>query len=729
MAPENEDLLAFEGAQGFGAYTTGGRGGEVIKVTNLNDDGEGSLRWALEEMDGPRIVVFEVGGQIDLTDQIKINGDVTIAGQTAPGGVTITGGRLKVVEDNVIIRGLNIRPGDSEDGFTPHSRDGISIGNGRNGDPVSHVVIDSNSISWGIDEGISSWGDNSNITISNNIVSESLRDSIHPEGEHSMAMLISLSTSNISIVGNLLAHNMFRNPTINDDVQNVEFINNVIYNYGNSGLHLGGNVTANVINNLYLAGEDSSSRGPLRFVDGRGDVYISGNEGALSDDTDRSRLSDAYAFDPVTTDYLDTDDVLDAVLARAGAQALDRNAIDERIIDSVINGTGSLIDSQDEVGGYLRHNGAEALPDSDGDGIPDAYEAILGSNAQQADAQGDADGNGVANIEDYINGLITGFAPVLPEVGNNGPALAPEASTAAATTVPAPALTPILVEAEDMDTDAGFSIARLNAASGETILRGSTREENEASMVFEGEAGTYDLAINYYDETDGVSNLAVMVNGELVAEWDWDADLGTHLANTQSFATRVVEGLSLEPGDTVSLVGEADGREPLRIDSLAFTPATGPAQPQPAPQPAPEQELQVIAVEAEDLDLDGFKQVDLKAAANGAGIARDGRADSHEASYAFEGDSGVFDIIIDYFDEADGDSELTIAINGQEVDSWTWDDEQDEDLANAASYTSYTVQDVVIEKGDTITLIGNDDGREPLRIDAITFEQDDFLIA
>ena len=138
---------------------------------------------------------------------------------------------------------------------------------------------------------------------------------------------------------------------------------------------------------------------------------------------------------------------------------------------------------------------------------------------------------------------------------------------------------------------------------------------------------------------------------------------------------------------------------------------------------------EMVSLSLEDLDLDGFKQVELKAAANGAGIARDGRADSHEASYAFAGDSGVFDIIIDYFDEADGDSELTIAINGQEVDSWTWDDEQDEDLANAASYTSYTVQDVVIEKGDTITLIGNDDGREPLRIDAITFEQDDFLIA
>ena len=176
-------MLAFKGAKGFGAQAQGGRGGEVVKVTNLNDSGEGSLRWALEDLDQKRIVVFDVGGQIDLKDQIEINGNVTLAGQTAPGGVTVTGGRLRVVDSDVIIRGMHVRPGDEAGGDDPGNRDGIAVG--KRGQTVDNVMIDSNSISWSVDELASTWGAPSNVTFSNNIMAEALQNSINPKGDHS----------------------------------------------------------------------------------------------------------------------------------------------------------------------------------------------------------------------------------------------------------------------------------------------------------------------------------------------------------------------------------------------------------------------------------------------------------------------------------------------------------------------------------------------------------------
>lgn len=185
-----DPLKAFPGAEGFGTDTPGGRGGTVIKVTNLNNSGAGSLRAALEAS-GPRIVVFDVAGVIQLDERIEITEPfITIAGQTAPGdGIAIKGSPIDIQTHDVIIRGLRLRIGDGS-GDPPGSRDGITLGppwSNPGNVEVYNVVIDHCSISWAIDENISSAPDGSgtsgqiyDITISNSIISEALDDSIHP---------------------------------------------------------------------------------------------------------------------------------------------------------------------------------------------------------------------------------------------------------------------------------------------------------------------------------------------------------------------------------------------------------------------------------------------------------------------------------------------------------------------------------------------------------------------
>ena len=652
MAVKNNKLLAFEGAQGFGAYTQGGRGGEIVKVTNLNESGKGSLRWALEDLDHPRIVVFEVGGTITLRDQIMINGDVTVAGQTAPGGITITGGRLRVVESEVIIRGLHVRPGDDRNGDDPDNRDGISIGWGDR--PIKNVIIDSNSITWSVDEALTTWGNNSNITMSNNIVGEALRDSLHSKGQHGMGLLVGEGSSQVSIIGNLLAHNMFRNALVKDGSQDVEFINNVVYNYGNKGFTAKGNSTAHVINNVFIAGKDSTSNAPIEFV-GRGSkaaYYAANNIGETAGPREQSSM----VFKPATTDFLKTSDVLKSVLANVGADAGGRDKIDERIIDTVIDRNGKIIDSQKEVGGHLPNRKETGPKDSDGDGIPDTYEAKIGSNAKVADAHKDSDGNGFANIDDYINGLLDGFgsgskggqaqktiqegpqkaSAALKEVKTSKSKVDDDASqpakvikTAASKTVdvtekkgPAAAddakdgaslkyadasgdsmlkaswaeiqraelafkgasgqydgpqqasgqdADAIRIEAEKFELT-GFKATKLNVAENGQVIQRSGNGEHQADVQFKGASGTYDILVNYFDEADGVSQLAIEVNGKEVDDWKWNARNGSDLANSDTAETHVIQNVQIDKGDTISLVGTDNGAEPLRIDAVEFVP-------------------------------------------------------------------------------------------------------------------------------------------------------------
>ena len=342
--------------QGFGRGTTGGLGGQTIKVTSLADSGPGSLRWALEEIDMPRVVTFDVSGMIPLRDEIEIQGDVTVDGHSAAEGITIAGARLRVVEDNVILRGLRVRPGDG-DGMNKESRDGISIGTPKQ--KVSQVVIDGNSLTWGVDENLSIWGNVEDVTISNNIIAEALDNAGHDKGRHSMGFLIGGGeVSRVTVVGNLLAHNRHRNPSIKDDAREIEFVNNLAYNWGPNGLQADG-VSLHVLGNAYIAGPNTVPREAIRLNanDTTGRYFMADN---LAEITFPHLVQSRTVFRGSGVEVIPAAEVEAKVLATAGARHPDLDAIDKRILKTVINRTGRIIDSQDQVGGYVATQGRDA---------------------------------------------------------------------------------------------------------------------------------------------------------------------------------------------------------------------------------------------------------------------------------------------------------------------------------------------------------------------------------
>ncbi len=364
--------LHFHETGGFGTDKLYGLDGEVYRVTNLNNDGEGSLRYYLE-LTGPRMIVFEVGGIIDLDgDDLTINnGNVTIAGQTAPyPGITIIKGGLRVKADEVLIQHLTIRPGDGgysvPVGWEP---DGISVTTGN-------VVLDHCSVSWAIDENMSVARGGNNVTFYRCIVAEGLSNSIHAKGEHSCGSLVTFDTKNISIIGCLYAHNFRRHPRYADGAE-LMFANNVIYNYGIYASHVGANPGAgnpndpgigDFISNAYFKGEDGWDDIMLEIHRGDfdktnppavGKAFMEDNIGldrltgnSLTAHDEHVTILDAPQVKPDTFQPFDAYDNIELVLKHAGARPLERNDVDARIVQSLINGTGSIIDSQTEVGDY-----------------------------------------------------------------------------------------------------------------------------------------------------------------------------------------------------------------------------------------------------------------------------------------------------------------------------------------------------------------------------------------
>jgi Ca2+-binding RTX toxin-like protein len=435
------DQLAFVGAEGYGANTSGGRGGSIITVTNLNDSGVGSLRWALEQNSGPRTVVFAVNGTIHLDSQIMIqNGDVTIAGQTSAGdGITVEGARIRVKADNVIVRGMHFRPGDSANGQDGGDRDGIMVG--TTDFQLKNVIIDHNSFEWATDENVDIQGHVTNITVSNNIIASGLSHSINPEGEHSKGLLISNWSStdsaydtNISVIKNLFANNMDRNPEVRAG-QNIEIINNYTYDagYGQHTIAVGaGNngtlvTTVAVVGNVVEAGKSTQKNAaPVALsamADGSG-VYISDNvwtkltadaqgnnsQAALTGNLGGGQYASATAiFAGSKVNILDSTQVKAYVLANVGANAGHWDAIDQAVLNGVVNGTGTIIDSVAQAGGPQAQVAVQAAVDTDKDGMPNWFEDLYGFNSKVADNNGDIDHDGYTNIEEYINGLISGF--------------------------------------------------------------------------------------------------------------------------------------------------------------------------------------------------------------------------------------------------------------------------------------------------------------------------------
>lgn len=480
-------LPAFPGAMGFGSQTIGGRGGQIIKVTNTQNDGPGSLRYALESVNGPRIIVFDVSGIIDLTDNILIhNPYVTIAGQTAPGdGITLRSATIDVETHDVIVRGLKFRVGDLPAGRDPIARDGFSVSApwGSSGNTTYNVIIDHNEMAWGVDENLQVWGSEvvgntdgvKNVTFSWNYIYEGLTNSINPNGAQGMAMLIGDHNSNITFHHNLLAHHNDRNPRI-DNILNAEFVNNIVYNWGGTPSRIDHDSTANWINNYYKPGPNSSDR-DIKFDDtlnySIAKIYVEGNYAdaatnrVLSSTAIRNPLDDTHAailqqnngdvlqwytatppvfkstgpvFTPTFTAESATS-IYTPILTYGGAPQ--RDSVTTRIVTDVTNRSGGIIDSPSQVGGWPAVSTYTVKTDTDNDGMPDEWETTYGLNTTQNDSAQDPDADGYTNVEEYINGLITipGYSSGAPTVG--GTPQPTSSPTPAPSSSPTPSPTPI----------------------------------------------------------------------------------------------------------------------------------------------------------------------------------------------------------------------------------------------------------------------------------------------
>jgi len=445
---ENDGVVrAFPGAEGGGMYTTGGRGGEIYHVTNLNDSGAGSLRDAVSKPN--RTIVFDVAGTIRLKSDLKIQKDnLTLAGQTAPGdGICVADATVQISADNIIIRYLRFRLGDQG----PHLSDGSDALWGRYNE---NIILDHCSMSWSVDE-VASFYANRNFTMQWCILSEAMANSVHSKGGHGYGGI--WGGRNASFHHNLLANNGSRNPRIDHpDVYdnyltthrgNVDLRNNVIYNWGDNSTYGGEGGWFNFVGNYYKPGPSSKKRN--YFVDAYAlydgtdrnyprlyfeENYHAGDYAAAINSDPRSgiywhngsQVGDvagawqtalmAIKADDTRSCYTTThpaDLGYERVVASAGA-SLRRDAVDSRVAAEVQSGGGKLIDSQAEVGGWPELSATEeelarAATDTDADGIPDYYEELLGLNpADAADgAKITLDPAGLySNLEVYLHYLV-----------------------------------------------------------------------------------------------------------------------------------------------------------------------------------------------------------------------------------------------------------------------------------------------------------------------------------
>jgi pectate lyase len=423
--PPQVGLPVFPGAEGFGTRTKAGRGGEVIPVTSLADDGPGTLRAAVETP-SPRVIIFRIGGTITLQSPLQIlHPYLTIAGQTAPGGgICVKGAGLEIMTHDVLIQHLRVRPG-NEGPVDADVNDAIAI-LGKHGDVEGayNVVIDHVSASWGEDETISTWYGAHDITISWSIISEALDESRHRKVTHSAGLLIGDSSYHVSVHHNLLAHNDFRNPLVSEGGTH-DFVNNVIYDWGilaGEIVDVDSNTFLNFIGNTFLPGP-STVEGPYEILFDGGDprIFVADNygphrpdpsfdewalvglgygEGGTAPTTYRSMTP--FASSPIAPDKASA--ALELVLAGAGATLPERDAVDQRLVREVREGGGAIIDSPEEVGGYPTLAMGSAEADLDGDGIPDEWEAELGLDPlDPSDGNADSDGDGYTNIEAYLH--------------------------------------------------------------------------------------------------------------------------------------------------------------------------------------------------------------------------------------------------------------------------------------------------------------------------------------
>jgi hypothetical protein len=425
--------LAFPGAEGYGRFARGGRGGRVVEVTNLNDSGPGSLREAVEAQ-GPRTVVFRVGGTIELKSRLTVrNPYLTIAGQTAPGdGICVKNYSFGCLgAHDVIIRHVRNRVGD-ESGDT---LDGMGLASS------DHSIIDHCSISWTIDEGFSSRGAK-NITFQRNIIAEALNHANHKKyigtGKgHGFAASISGGIG--SFHHNLLAHNAGRNWSLAGGLNQsgelagrLDIRNNVVFNWNHRTTD-GGCRELNFVNNFYIPGpatrvftlqkpdNGDAARG-MRLhmtgnqIEGKPDVAADNWSAAVIENGWVEKVkSDAPLFEPFVTTH-SVPEAYASVVADVGVNIPRSDSVDARVIADVKarraqfagskTGLPGIIDGQRDAGGFPTYGTGAAPADGDHDGMPDAWERANGLDpADPADGNKHRGDGGYTHLEHYLNGI------------------------------------------------------------------------------------------------------------------------------------------------------------------------------------------------------------------------------------------------------------------------------------------------------------------------------------
>jgi pectate lyase len=426
-AASKSPIVAFPGAEGFGTLTPGGRGGRIIYVTTLADSGTGSLRAALEAS-GPRIVLFKVAGTITLKDDITIKAPfITIAGQTAPGqGIAIKSGMIVVKTHDVVIRYLKVRPGDQINSSSTADRDAISL-SGTGGAEVYNIVIDHCSLVWGPDiGGLAMLVNVRNVTVQNSIMGEGPYLSTHPEataaqGGHSMsASMFQLDPAKygsayprqITMHHNLFTTSDSRNPVVIGG-ENVDIVNNVMYNWGQKAAH-GNPRKLNLINNMFIRGPMTKgliawtpqlhSTTPKYFsssVFEQGTVTVGFN-------TIRGNPQSVYApsrFSPYSLSKEQTpQQAYDQIVQDVGARLPVRDSVDQRIVNNLVQRTGSFFNGTNLAWPNLASGPVPV--DADGDGMPDSWEQTQFGTLSRStvnDSRSDFDQDGYTDVEEYLN--------------------------------------------------------------------------------------------------------------------------------------------------------------------------------------------------------------------------------------------------------------------------------------------------------------------------------------